>query len=832
MPYKCNLCVGYSAMNFPVLLNHLGRCHRSDQCFHILCGIDGCSRTYRSYNAFRNHIKKNHKEILNADGCNQDNENCEELENPPAVVDDINMEIDEGCGHLQFGALCEEDSMRRVNALSMMKIREEGKLTQKSLNIVVDTSTEIVRRTTCMIKTGVDNSLKAVGVDMSTVPGLNELFNEDSLANNPFKGIATESEQCQYYREHFKLVEPKCTVLGERHVQARRGSKMKSVRKTDQVCYVPFLESLEQLLNNDSVMFDVKHPHKSTGNLLCDYCDGDDFVNHPLFSQDPYALQILLYFDEVEICNPLGSKANKHKLGAFYYTLGNIRPEKRSHLNAIQLLALVPSPHLKTYGPDDVLAPFMEDLSLLEQDDGYEFSINGNSVVQLRFSLVITLGLSFLVGLKKDHKPTGDAGSAWVFHEKGFILRTRGSYDQQCAHILRDDYYSYAYEINRSSPLNSSRYFHVIGGLPGDAMHDVLEGVLQYEVKELLNELINVKKLLTLKELNRRLAEFDYGYYNDANKPSPINEKRLSSPDHSLKQHAAQMWCLARFLPMLLGTLVPDDDEHWILFGKLLTITYTVFSTCISINQAAYLQVLIDEHHRGFARLYPGRAIIPKMHYMIHIPRTIIRLGLLVRSWCMRYEAKHSYFKQLALIIRNFTNMPLTLAKRHQHLICYRLQDECSGLSTFMDKGVDTGPGKTIYAGDSEHFRILQQGDASIKQDTRITESRWVTVGGTKYKVGCYLQTEVEDDELSFVLVNKIIVFSHNLKEVNFIVSKLETTGWNDHFQAYEVELDASRNMSIVKHSQLSYVIPLHNSKPLGLQSRTIYLAPRYVVAE
>ena len=41
-----------------------------------------------------------------------------------------------------------------------------------------------------------------------------------------------------------------------------------------------------------------------------------------------------------------------------------------------------------------------------------------------------------------------------------------------------------------SSILNQSRYFHVIGGLPGDAMHNVLEGLLQYEVKEFLKHII------------------------------------------------------------------------------------------------------------------------------------------------------------------------------------------------------------------------------------------------------------------------------------------------------------------------------------------------------
>ena len=42
---------------------------------------------------------------------------------------------------------------------------------------------------------------------------------------------------------------------------------------------------------------------------------------------------------------------------------------------------------------------------------------------------------------------------------------------------------------------------------------------------------------------------------------------------------------------------------------------------------------------------------------------------------CMRYEAKHGYFKQLARVIGNFKNMPKTLAGRHQHYMCYQMID-------------------------------------------------------------------------------------------------------------------------------------------------------------
>lgn len=52
-----------------------------------------------------------------------------------------------------------------------------------------------------------------------------------------------------------------------------------------------------------------------TDGLLGDYCDGSDFQSHSLYSTQRNALQIMLYFDEVEVCNPLGTKVKRHKLG-------------------------------------------------------------------------------------------------------------------------------------------------------------------------------------------------------------------------------------------------------------------------------------------------------------------------------------------------------------------------------------------------------------------------------------------------------------------------------------------------------------------------------------
>ena len=94
---------------------------------------------------------------------------------------------------------------------------------------------------------------------------------------------------------------------------------------------------------------------------------------------------------------------------------------------------------------------------------------------------------------------------------------------------------SIAFGIKYDSLLNESKYFHVTEGLCPDIMHDVLEGSLAYEIKELIRRLIS-DKLITLTSLDDVVSKFPYKGADSRNKPSPIGNNVLTSSDHGLKQ--------------------------------------------------------------------------------------------------------------------------------------------------------------------------------------------------------------------------------------------------------------------------------------------------------
>ena len=72
-------------------------------------------------------------------------------------------------------------------------------------------------------------------------------------------------------------------------------------------------------------------------------------------------------------------------------------------------------------------------------------------------------------------------------------------------------------------------------GLVPDIMHDILEGVLPFELKDLVKFLIS-EKVITLAEVNDAICSFPYMFVDVVNKPNIIETSTLCSTDHSLKQ--------------------------------------------------------------------------------------------------------------------------------------------------------------------------------------------------------------------------------------------------------------------------------------------------------
>ena len=75
----------------------------------------------------------------------------------------------------------------------------------------------------------------------------------------------------------------------------------------------------------------------------------------------------------------------------------------------------------------------------------------------------------------------------------------------------------------------------------------------------------------------------------------------------------------------MVGHKVPTTDEYWVNYLDLLSITDHLLAPEITEDDVVHLSTMISDHHTEFKHLYPHASVTPKMHYLIHMPRLILK---------------------------------------------------------------------------------------------------------------------------------------------------------------------------------------------------------------
>lgn len=301
---------------------------------------------------------------------------------------------------------------------------------------------------------------------------------------------------------------------------------------------VPILKQLEKLLNRKEIYDQVHSSKTSVSGVYSRFEDGSSFKNNILFQTHPSALQIVLYLDEVQICDPIGSYVYNNKLVFVYFTLGNLKPENRSCFSNIFLTFIYYCYLADMYTTNRMLKPIVDDIKKLE--DGYDMIINGEpETVYGTLSVLTADNLSshgvgglkksfsdkvfrlcrFCLGVKKEIQT--------CLCDSDFIPRTIESHSRHVDALKTEEaqYFGMVYGLNNDSILNSLKYSHVIEALAPDAMHDLLEGVLPRTMCLMLHTMITVDRYFTINTLNHAFNNFKFG--QGVSKPSKVTMEHL-----------------------------------------------------------------------------------------------------------------------------------------------------------------------------------------------------------------------------------------------------------------------------------------------------------------
>jgi hypothetical protein len=704
----------------------------------------------------------------------------------------------------------------------------EQKLTQVNVQYVMETATTLINEA---VKQKVQQAISF----LQQRNGSMETDNHDRDAliplldykEDPFVSIRNQYGQNNYFATHFGIssflfislillhiylyimigmIEPVRIALpvGAEDFGRHRTGRDQSFKVKDYF-YVPLLTQLEKILNftdvSDELMF--RKPVKK--NEFSYFENGSAFNENTLFKLDRTAIQFHLYLDDASITADKGNRSKKNKLMFIYFALGNLGNRYRSTFKSINLLSIIRTETVTRFGLNVLLRPIVDDLKKLEE--GVLMTIRGKQVtVRGTLAAVIADNLGshqiggFKIGFSKGFRKcrfcmgTDDQIQS-IFLDALFEPRTREQHNDHCASLANvelREHFQRQFGITGDCILNELAFFHVIGGLVPDVMHDLLEGILPLVISKMILHFIK-RKFFTLDQLNNKIKNFKYGYHEVVNKPCSIDRKQLING--KINQTASQMWLLAVNLPIMISSFIDESDSVWHCFTVLLRICRLVFLDSISQFQVYLLQDLIEEflieYKENFFQSYKKNdpksvlkcRITPKMHHLVHYPRFIKLLGPLKPFWCMRFEAKHSYFKSLQRKIKNFINPPFTLAMRHQQWQCKKFK--ASG-DRFLELPILTSPFKasllssSCCAGQIGAILDVDSLEVSIRQ------YKWVSISSIKFKINaCLILCPMNSHGQAFGMISNIVSYCGKFV---FMCEMYRTVSFDNKNQSFLIE--------------------------------------------
>ena len=122
---------------------------------------------------------------------------------------------------------------------------------------------------------------------------------------------------------------------------------------------------------------------------------------------------------------------------------------------------------------------------------------------------------------------------------------------------------------------------------------------------------------------------------------------------------------------------------------------------CLPIANVAglSLKIFIEFYIENRKTVISHVSFKTKHHVLSYYLGFILKFGSLIRVWTMRFESKHSYFKNVARRCKNFINVPKTIAYNHQMLQSLLLSSSLTSSETLYDL--------TAFTRSHEMFEIL-----------------------------------------------------------------------------------------------------------------------------
>jgi len=753
----------YVSANFPSIREHL-HWHIKDGT-EVSCPYINCLKHFRVRSTFASHLSRKHKSVSSSPRISQSsttsastNITCASMSSDSELDHTFETAFDDD--HDNTNDKVDTDDF--MNNLAMFYLRMQAKmlLPASTIQTLIEEITEVHNTGLSHLLSRMHEELTKLNVPENDIKSIIDNLSKDNLLKICNDGVfRTDQTRKTFFKSRFSYVEPVKTYLG---IDAKGKERFYQ--------YVPIKDTIKSLLSQNSVkeQYDqAKADTETNPDVLEDVRDGRNFKESILLRDLPSSLSLILYQDSFEVANPLGSGRKKHKILAMYMTLAEIAPHNRSSIDPMQLVMLCREEDFQFFGQEKVFSTLVSDLKEMEEN-GIEYGAEEKIKASVIAITGDNLGSHSIGGFTENFSKSTHFCRYCVIDRVSFQTDPCKSGPKRTIESYKNSVAAQAdQEINDGikfdSIFNQLKYFHVCQpGLPPCLGHDLFEGVVSFDLAMYIKHLVTVGKHFTYGQLNRTISQFTYQGSDANNKPCEVkpNSEKLGG-------HAAQNWCLLRLFPILVGDRIknPLDDEVWQLCLKLREIVDLICAPKIHTNQVAHLKILIEEYIQLRTATFPEKTLKPKHHYLVHYPELILQFGPLIRLWTLRFESKHSYFKQCARKLHNFKNLCSTLAERHQLLQAYL------HAGNLFPPTLQMGQPSTF---DDKLYQIGIQRAVSLKglRPEHTIETPSVTFKGTLYKRG---MTVVVDQNDTGYLLGKILLILVNEATVHFVVQQYQS---------------------------------------------------------
>lgn len=204
--------------------------------------------------------------------------------------------------------------------------------------------------------------------------------------------FGTEHKRYKYFSTHENFIEPIQYTVGTSTDISRKNNEVSLVLKNRTAINVSVKKTLLSFLNIPNVFDEII---KYQNNIL---------PNDPLFTilqgklwknivsnySNKTVMPLVLYYDDFETCNPLGSHAGIYKLGAVYFTIASIPPKYASRIENIFVALLFHSQDRIIFGNRSVFDILLKELKELETEG---LSITSNDItINVCFVVLLVVG--------------------------------------------------------------------------------------------------------------------------------------------------------------------------------------------------------------------------------------------------------------------------------------------------------------------------------------------------------------------------------------------------------------------------------------------------------